>query len=322
MSKNKYTIIINTYPGKERPEQITMLLDSLFAQKYKNFEILIVENYKDQKKLKPLLRKYKNQKQNINVINHPIKKLSYLFDIGWRNAQTEHLAYIADDVVAEPEWLLELDKELTKSKKTAVVTGPLISTFYPVGEMHRLYLISQKNLLFKILTWPYLHFAMEDDVLKPANLFESGAFSLGQGLPESRNFKRQKVDLATTTAMGIKRSVLKQVDGFDYRFNFNHADGDLFIRIRKLGFNIIFNPKMVAHHHVRIGLTRNAYIMGIDTGMYYRKHVRPSSFGGKLGALLNILVFNSYWVYNFIRSKDKSQLNGIYGFIKGLFVSY
>lgn len=322
MSRENLTLIINTYPKATRQQDLERLLASIYRQSYTHFKILLIENYKNKDYILPIVRKALKKELSINVICNPVKKLSVLFDLGWRSADTDYLAFIADDVELEPTWLELVLKELVQNKKTAVVTGPLISTTFPTGEMHRIYLLSQKNLFTKLLSWPYLFFTMEDDILKPGKLFESGAYSIGQALPEAVNFKRQKVDLATTSAMGISKAALAKIDGFDYRFNFNHADGDVFIRLRKLGYDIIFNPKIIAHHHVRYGPSRNAYMIGLDTGIYYRKHVRPKTVFGFLGALLNIAVLTSYWIYSCLRLRRLKPLGGITGFIRGLTVSY
>ena len=317
---SKYTFIINTYPSERREKELKRTLDSIFRQTHQDFVILLVENYKNKKKIEPIVDRFKHKAQKIRVINNPKKKLSYLFDIGWRAVQTELIAYVADDVELEPEWLAEVHEELVSDKNTGVVAGPILSSCFPAGEMHRLYLLSQKNLILKIIAWPYLHFALEDKALLPGNLFESGAYSLGAAIPEARDFPRQEIDLATTSSMGIRKSILEEIGGFDQRFNFNHADGDLFIRIKKAGYKIIFTPKAVSHHHLRLGPSRNAYIIGLDTGIYYKKHVRPKSVGGFIGVFLNIGFLNTYWVYNAVRIKNANQLKGIYGFFKGLIV--
>ncbi|MFC1722213.1 glycosyltransferase [Patescibacteria group bacterium] len=318
--KKKYTFIINTYPSKLREKELIKTINSILNQSYKNFDVLLVENFKDTNKIENIVHKIGQGSNKIKIINSAKKKLSYLFDIGWRSTDSEYLTYVADDVELEKNWLETANKEFDKDQKReiGVVTGPIISSCYPAGEMHRLFLISQKNALLKFLIWPYLHFAMEDKVLKPGNLFKSGAYSLGAALEEAKNYKRQEIDLATTSSMCIRKEVMTKIDGFDQRFNFNHADGDLFIRIKKAGYKIIFNPKVVSHHHLRMGPSRNAYIIGLDTGMFYRKHVKPSSVSSLVGAVLNILVLNSYWIYNAVRTRNLNQLRGITGFLEGV----
>ncbi len=316
---SKFTVIVNTYPNPTRDGDLRKCLISLFNQSYKDFDILVIENFKDRSEIDKVLNNFNYYKDKISVITDPTKKLSYLFNLGWKSTKNEFLAYLADDAEAEPLWLENINMELENDSKIGVISGPVISECYPAGEMHRLYLVSQKNIFFKLLAWPYLYFAMEDNIQKPGNLFESGAYSFGTSLRESVGFDRQEMDLATTTSLGIRRSVLEKMGGFDENFSFNHADGDLYIRLKKQGYKIIFNPKVIAHHNVRIGPSRNAYIIGLDTGKFYRKDIRPKSFRGWVGAVLNVMVLNLYWIYNFIRTGDTNQLKGISGFFTGLF---
>ncbi|MFA5792115.1 MAG: glycosyltransferase [Candidatus Paceibacterota bacterium] len=316
---SKFTVIVNTYPNPTRNEDLEKCLKSLVKQTYQDFTILIVENYQDRSEIDKVLVKFDQYKDRIPVVTDPTKKLSYLFNLGWKSAKSDYLAYLADDAEAESGLLENIKQELDKDPKVAVVSGPVISACYPTCEMHRIYLLSQKNWLFKLLAWSYLYFTAEDRIQKPGNLFESGAYSFGTSLEESKGFERQEIDLATTTNMGIRRSVLEEIGGFDENFSFNHADGDLFIRIKRLGYKLIFNPKVVAHHNVRIGPSKNAYIIGEDTGKFYRKDIRPKSLRGWVGLVINVCVLNFYWIYNFIRTGDIKQLRGISGFLNGLF---
>ncbi len=315
MQEKTVTVIINTYPRNGRREDLERALNSITNQNYKDFKILIIENFADDSKIKDIVSEYPDD--NLRVICDPKKRLSYLFNLGWKNADTELLGYLADDAEADKTWLEGIVAELNGDEKIGVITGPLPSQCYPVGEMHRLYLASQKNLVMKIIAWPYLNIVAEGNILKPGYFFESGAYSLGTALPEAVNFDRQEIDLATTTSMGTRRSIIEKIGGFDERFNFNHADGDLFIRVKAAGFKIIFSPLVSAKHFMRLGPSRNAYFIGKDTGMFYRKDVRPKSLRGWIGAIINIKVLNLYWVYSALRLRDLSQLRGISGFFEG-----
>ncbi len=311
----KYTVIINTYPHEHRKEDLTRCLVSISKQTYKNFTVMIVENSSTPDNVISIVQSAKIQ--DYKIVCDTTKKLSYLFNLGFKNAQTDYLAFVADDVEITSKWLEVIEEELENNSDIGVATGPIISTCYPAGEMHRLYLISQTNWFTKVLTWPYIHFVLNDKPLVPGNLFNSGAYSLGAGLKESVEFPRQEIDLATTSSMAIRRDCLIRIDGFDEAFWFNHADGDLFIRVKKAGWKIIFNPNIIAYHHVRMGPSRNAYFIGRDTGLFYKKHIRIKSISSLIGILMNIMVLNFYWIYSTFRNKDYHQLKGIYGFIQG-----
>lgn len=316
-----YTFVINTYPSPKRPEELIKTLEAVLNQTYKNFNILLVENYASQDSLRDLLVEHNMPMDIIQLVNDPVKRLSFLFNLGWKNANSDYLVYVADDVVLEPNWLENADREFDLDPSIGIVTGPIISVCYPAGEMHRLYLASQNNALFKVLLWPYMHFAFCDEIFAPGKLFGSGAYSFGASLESAKKLPRQEIDLATTSSMCIKKEVLLKINGFDERFNFNHADGDLFIRTRESGYKIIFNPNVVSHHHMRLGLSRNSYFIGKDTGMFYKKDIRPKNLSSWIGAFLNVTVLNVYWIYATVKTRNLKNLRGISGFVSGLLFS-
>lgn len=298
---------------RERPLDLKKCLTSILRQTKKADEIVVVNNGSDQATAE-LLKKYK-----VKIIDDSLRRLSHLFEVGWRSCQNEIIAFCADDTTAEKNWLENIEKVFQKYPNAAVVHGPTISTCYPAGEMHRLWLVSQKNWFLRFLTYPYFYFVYENEnILLPGKLFESGAYSLGAGLKESKNFPEQEIDLATTTNMGIKKSALRRINGFDQSFCFNHADGDLFIRIKKAGYKIIFNPEMVIFHHVRPGPSRAPFFIGRDTAYFLLKDIRPKTVRGWLGYFLNILFLNFYWLYAAIHNRQLKQLTGISGFLKGI----
>jgi len=296
----------------QRPKDLKRCLDSLLGQSIKPSEIVVVNNGQDQETL-DLLKKYP-----VRVIDDSTKRLSYLFNLGWRNCQNEIIAFIADDAKADKKWLENILTTLQRYPKAAAVSGPVISTCYPAGEMHRLYLVSRKNWFYKALAWPYLHFVLEDKVLLPGILCQSGAYTIGAGLKKSRRYKEMEVDLLTTTSMGIRKSALQKIKGFDENFCFNHADGDLFVRLKKAKYQLIFNPKIEVYHFVRLGPSRNSFFIGRDTGYFLAKDIRPQTFAGWIGYIYNICFLKFYWVYKAISTKQLKQLSGITGFIKGL----
>lgn len=298
---------------RERPTDLKKCLDSILKQTKKAEEIVVVNNGSDETTAK-LLKKY-----NVKVVDDSLQRLSHLFDVGWKNCRNEIIAFCADDTTADKKWLENIEKVFQRHPTAGVVHGPTISTCYPAGEMHRLWLLSQSNWLIKIITWPYFYFVYENEkILLPGKLFQSGAYSLGAGLKESKKYPEQEIDLATTTNMGIKKATLKKIKGFDQDFCFNHADGDLFVRIKKAGYKIIFNPEIIIHHHVRPGPSRAPFFIGRDTAYFLLKDIRPKTLRGWIGYFSNILFLNSYWFYAAIRNRQFKQLTGISGFFKGI----
>lgn len=294
-----------------RPNDLRKCLNSISKQTFKDFELLVIDNG-DTSQTDEILISY-----NANIVKDKTKRLSYLFNLGWKHSKKEFIAYLADDVEIDSQWLEEGLFSLTRHPSTAVVTGPLLSPFAFSGEMHALYAKANRSRFLSKLAKFYGNFILEKKTFEPCLLCDSGSYTLGQGFEP--NFKEEReVDLATTSGMLIRRSAIQAVGGFDEKFIFNHADGDLFIRLKKNGYKIIYNPRMRAVHYNRMGPSRFPFFIGRDTAYFYLKNVRPKSLRGALGAFANVGILNMYWVYKTLQSKDISQLLGIIGFIKGL----
>jgi len=334
MKRPFVSVIINTV---DRPKDLKRCVSAVLNQTYRNFEIVVVNNGVGEE-TRALLGECKVQtclparqgakcKVNFKVIENKTKRLSYLFNLGWKNAdpKAEIFAYCADDTEPDKIWLETIVNYLSEHPEAGAVSGPTLSMIEPAGEMFALYDLMKKTLVTKLFLRMYEYFVMEDKTFEPGHWPESGAFTMGAGIPLPHIKEPIEIDLLTSGNMGIWRSVMEEIGGFDERFLFNHADGDLFIRIKKAGYKLIFHPQVKVLHHMRFGPTRYPQIMGRDTALYYLKDVRPHSVRGWIGACLNLLVFNVYWIFKAVQQKDPKQLLGIGGFLWGIgehFVKY
>jgi len=304
---HQISVIINT---KNRKNDLKKCLNAIFNGTYKNFEVIVVDNNSVDGTIE-LLKRYP-----VKVVSSDSKKLSHLFNIGWKNADSEFLAYIADDVQVHKDWLKWVVKLLSSDPKVGAVGGPIISM--QKQEMHYLYEKANKNNFSKIFFKIIENIVFENKLFEPGVLCDSGAYSMGAGLDVVLRIKKpREVDLLTTSSMGVKKSVLKELGGFDESFYFNHSDGDLFVRMKKRGYKLIFHPQIISWHYVRGGPSRNPYMMGRDTALFHLKDIRPKTLKGVLGFVLNIFIFNSYWLYKAISEKDITLLKGILGYFLG-----
>ncbi len=116
---------------------------------------------------------------------------------------------------------------------------------------------------------------------------------------------------------------LRNLGGFDENFLFNHADGDLFVRMRKSGHMLLFSPNVVVFHHVNpTGAVRNAHNLGRDQAYFYMKDISHTKIQNAFRVLLNALYFNAYWVYEAVRKGNPRALNGVLGFALGVIAYY
>ncbi|MCL5004215.1 MAG: glycosyltransferase [Patescibacteria group bacterium] len=326
----RVSIIVNTV---DRAEDLRRCLTSILKQTFRDFEIVIVNNgtggetrgFLDEFRIKNqparnALQSDAGGESRIKIVEDRTKKLSYLFNLGWKKSSpsSEYLAYLADDTEASPLYLNEAVRFLDEHPEAAAVSGPVLSTANPPGEMNYLYDLSQKNFLLRFLFKIYDYFVVENRLFEPGHWCQSGAFSLGAGIPQPQITQPVEVDLLTSTSMVIRRSALEQAKGFDENFLFNHADGDLFIRLKKFGYKLFFHPQVSVKHHMRFGPTRYPQILGRDTAFYYLKDVRPKSFKGCVGAIINLLVFNFYFVFKSVQTRSVGHLKGIGGFFRGI----
>jgi len=306
--KPEISVVVLT---RNRHNDLKRCLDSLMKQTYQNFELIVIDNGSTDD-TPNLLKRYP-----VRAIRDETRKLSFLFNLAWRNASHEIVAYIADDAEADPHWLENIIDTFKAFEEAAAVGGPTIST--RKQEMHLLHEIAQRSKWLGLAAKIYEIVILENQLQAPGFLSQSGAYSMGAALTTCLRLERPiPVDLLTTTGMAIKKSVVQRLRGFDESFFFNHADGDLFLRIRKAGYTLIFNPKAIVWHHVRTGPSRDVYYLGRDTAYFYMKDIRPETLSGWLRFILNIIYLNMYWLYKGFQTKDVDFLRGFLAFISGI----
>ncbi|MEK7611510.1 MAG: glycosyltransferase [Patescibacteria group bacterium] len=319
-AKPLVSVIVNTV---DRPEDLRRCLEAVLNQSYRNFEVVVVNNgvgAESRQQLAEMKIKYQILNLKFRVVEDGTKKLSYLFNVGWKNASdaAEIFAYAADDTEPDKDWLQHIVSYLVDNQKCGGVSGPTLSTTQPPGEMFALYDLMKKKLLTRVVLRLYEYFVMEDKTFAPGHWPESGAFTMGAGIPLPEIKEPIEIDLLTSGNMGVKRAAMESINGFDEHFYFNHADGDLFIRLNKAGWKLVFHPGVKVLHHMRFGPTRYPEIMGRDTAFYYLKDVRPKSLRGWIGLKINLCVFLTYWIFKAWQTKNKKQLNGLTGFAIGI----
>ncbi len=313
-------IVVNTV---DRPQDLRRGLEAVLGQRYRHFEVVVVNNGvgpETPQLLSELGKQFHSAGVPFKVVNDKTKKLSYLFNLGWKNASegAEIFAYAADDTEPDKDWLANIVSYLVANPNCGGVSGPTLSTTQPPGEMFALYDSMKKRLITRILLRLYEFFVMEDKTFEPGHWPESGAFTMGAGIPLPHIKEPIEIDLLTSGNMGVTREAMESINGFDEHFYFNHADGDLFIRLRKAGWKLVFHPGVKVLHHMRFGPTRYPEIMGRDTAFYYLKDVRPHSLRGWLGLKMNLGVFLAYWVFKAWQTKNITQLKGLTGFLAGI----
>jgi GT2 family glycosyltransferase len=309
IEKPRVSVIIATY---NRHRDLERCLNSLMRQTFRGSEIIVIDNGSTDN-TPSLLKNY-----SVKVIRDDTRNLYYIYNLGWRCASADIVSYLSDDSEVEPNWLENSIKTFKEFKGVGAVAGPVIA----VGEQQ--IMSTYDEVMSSKLLW--IFGAIYEKVVTEGKLrsaiatfCESGAFTVGSIFEESRKLEKPvDIDIFGNNNIAVKRSVLEELGGFDENFRWN-GDGDFYLRMRRRGYRLLFNPKAVVWHYPsKQGPTRMAYYIAKDFALFYMKNVRPRNIDSLLRFLLNIFYFNVFWMYKYFKTKRIDQLKGIKGFLDGI----
>ena len=264
---SKLTIIIPTfYPGKI----IIKCLKSL----PKKSEIIIVDNGNDIE-LKNII---KSLKLNIRYFNIGDVGLPKSFNYAVNKAKNENILITQPDVYFEKNSVINLVKAQKKYTKVGIIS-PLLFEKKIYSQYDFLDLSLSKLGMLKSKRRP-----------KKINLFPSGDIC---------------VEAVNATAMLIKKSIIRKINGWDENIYTYHEDIDLCLRLRKKGYSIMKIKNSIAHH---IGFGSNKKKNRAKAEQSRNWHYCWSSlyFKDKYSPKIN---FISFYVKNLVKYFLKTILN-------------
>jgi GT2 family glycosyltransferase len=273
-------------PTKNRYLDLKRCLHSLRNQTFKDFDIIVVDNGSVDMTAN-VLKEFK-----IQSVYDPSDDLAHILNVGWRLAKSDIIAFLNDDTWVTKKWAETLVEFLSANDQVKAIGGPTIDV--PPKRMVDLFARSDSIPLLK------LAFRLYNVVIMKGKFFDIGDFdewagsSVGGTLPSSMHIKGIKyTNGLSVTNVAIKRETLEYLKGFDESFKYIHADGDLFIRMRKRGVKMVFHPQVIAYHFWNPrGSTRSYYFLGRDTVIFWLKHARNPE--AVLRSLLHCLFITCY----------------------------
>jgi glycosyltransferase involved in cell wall biosynthesis len=207
--KPKVSVIIPTY---NRNKVLTETIESVLSQKFKSFELIIVDqSKKHNKQTTGFLNNMKDKRFSYYKISPP--SLPAARNFGLKKALGDVVIYIDDDVILDDGFIKAHYESYIKYKAVAVV-GRIKEKNKPVSD----------KLLFLRKT------------------------SFGAGNFNYPNFAY--AETAQGCNMSYKKSLLKKIGGFDTNFigNAMREESDVSFKIRKMGKKILYNPKASLFH--------------------------------------------------------------------------
>jgi len=313
------SVAICTY---NRDKSLDKCLYSLTKQTLNLFEVIIIDGGSTDS-TNQVIEKYQS-KLKIKLVVFKDKELSKVRDLGWRKASGKLVAWIDDDVVASPNWAKEI-VNVFDNPKIGGVSGPTIVPDKLLANRDVFFFYNPKTRLQKILAQFWNYFFLEGKMFSPGRLMPSGAWTPGSNFKQILKLKEPcEVDYLEACNMTLRRDLIKKVNGFDYSFTgvAEWCELDLAIRIKKLGFKLIFDPKVKVNHNIsQTGVykrrTHSKQRMENFFKFYFRHIYKPEiKYIFKL--FTYVLFLNGYWVFKAIKTNNINWLGGLIGTFTGL----
>ncbi|WP_168200071.1 glycosyltransferase [Acetobacter vaccinii] len=135
----------------------------------------------------------------------------------WRTAKDEHIVFMNDDSApVGPNWL----EALMTFASDASVGGVGVRLYYEDGSIQHAGMVPVfRTVAHAWLNWP-----------ADATTYQDWAVS------------QREWSMVTGAVFATRRAILEQLNGFDERFSLEFNDVDLCLRIRNLGYRIVYNP--------------------------------------------------------------------------------
>jgi len=214
-------------PTRNRAKLLEKSIRSCLNQTYKNIEIIVVDDYSSDDTPKVVKQLSAESLQVAYVRNETHKGLPASRNIGLAYSRGELLFFSEDDLILSPtaiEILVKTFTTLSRKLKIGAVAPrlKLVSSARSYPPLQELKLLT--GMFNQITGEPFAHY----DV--PAR-----GILLTQHPP--------------ATSM-IPRNVFKEIGGYytGYKYNYVREDSDIYFRMFKKGYLLVYQPKAVAYH--------------------------------------------------------------------------
>src|SRR5262249_39206902 len=255
-SRPRVSVVINTY---NRAEQLNRCLDSLEGQTFRNFEVVVVNGPSTDNTTAGLARFHKR----IKLVQTDSRVLSESRNLGIDAACGDLVAFIDDDAIAHPDWLMEAIPAFDDPEAAAV--GGLV------------YSMAGGRIEFK------------------NGVLDRNGFV--KAVEPEPGFCWDWLDDWLNTVRGcncvFRRTALERIGGFDNDIEYYHDEADVVMRLRLAGFKTIHRPRSIVYHESANSHNRSSpydlnWFVIIKNGVYcpLKNHAEP---GNRRHAALRIV---------------------------------
>ena len=223
------TVVVCT---RERPDALARCLDSLLAQAYPDFRILVVDNAPVTDATAEVVRSA-THRGPVAYLLEPRAGLSFARNAAVAAAPGQTLAWIDDDEYADVNWLAEVARALTEYPQADVVSGVIVP-----AELE-----TQAQLWFEQFGGHSKGRGFRPDVFGPATAhIQSPLYPLPP--------------FGTGANMTFRAGVIERIGGWDTALGagtpaMGSEDTLAFTQVLLGGGTIVYQPTAVTHHYHR-----------------------------------------------------------------------
>lgn len=256
------SVIIAT---RDRTESLAECLDAFDEVEYPNYEIIVVDNAPATEATADLITSKYSGNPRIRYAREMHPGLGWAHNCGLSQARGEIIAFTDDDVVVDRHWLSELVRGFALGSNVGCVTGLVVP--------QEIETLSQY--------WFDVHSGFNKG-------FRRRVFDLRANRPEDRLFPYRSSMFGTGANMAFRAAALRAVGGLDAALGpgtpaINGEDLDIYFRIVKAGYQLVYLPSAFVHHRHRAdyeSLRHQFYTYGVGFTAYLTKLVTAHPLDG------------------------------------------
>jgi GT2 family glycosyltransferase len=181
----------------------------------------------------------------------PEPNISLCRQRGVEAAKGDVIATCDDDCVPDRAWLRHLVSRLQSEENIGLVGGQIVNVGFPERQRYK------------------------------------GRGRIGRHGRLVPTVDPQKADYFGAANQAFKRAAVEAVGGYDPFFRSGYEEVDLILRLRQVGFQVVYEHQaLVEHHFTGLGHKRRFFYSASTLRIYfYLKHFQPRTLAGWLGFL-------------------------------------
>ncbi len=250
---------------RDRTDSLAVCLKAFDDVEYPNYEIIVVDNAPTTEATAELIASQSAANPRIRYAREEHPGLGWAHNCGLRHARGDIIAFTDDDVVVDRHWLSELLRGFSLGGNVGCVTGLVVP--------QEIETLSQY--------WFDVHSGFNKG-------FTRRVFDLRENRPADRLFPYRSTIMGTGANMAFRADALRSVGGLDPALGpgtaaKNGEDLDIYFRIIKAGYQIVYLPSALVRHRHRAdyaALRDQFYTYGVGFAAYMAKVVAKNPLDG------------------------------------------